>query len=180
MPLVLPDGAPYPNAVVGWTGTIWQCLHVDAAGDLQVDVLDAAGLQGALQSIGTDRLIVRGEDQLQSFEGSLGAPRTAVISGAGGYVASLAVPANTVWVVTNIRTRDITSATTIHLFSLFRVATGYGFHENAAAFAPAARSYYHGWIWMVTDDVVRVDFVGGLAGDSCEVTLTGFYFTRET
>jgi len=170
---------PSPRTALFWNGTAWQWALVDAAGRLQIDVVDAAGLQDALQSVATDRLIVRGEDQLFSFRERLGSTRTAAISGAGGFIASNPVPAGRVWKVTNIHASDLTSPTTSHAFAIQRGAATYYFNQNTAAFAIGEGSFYNGEVWLEPTDVVRVWFTGGLGADNCIVTLTGYEMTKE-
>lgn len=157
MPRVEPYHAPYPNAIVGWTGAIWHCLSVD----------------------GTGRLQVRGEDQLFSFGGVLAVTRTVAISGAGGYVDSVPCDAGEIWGVTNVYANDLTSPTTRHAYDLRHNGAAYGIGEVVAAFAAGVGTYWSGWVWLDSADVIRVYFVGGLAGDSCIVRLVGYRMTLE-
>lgn len=101
---ILPSNAPRPVSVLGWDGTRFRVFTLDAAGQLQIDVLSNANLDGALQSVGTDRLQVRGEDQLFTINDFVeeflwsqnAAGNTEVVTGA-------LVPAGLVWIVTGIR-----------------------------------------------------------------------------
>lgn len=157
MPEVQPYDVPYPNAVVGWTGAIWHCLSVDGEG----------------------RLEVRGEDQHFSFRERLASVRTAVISGAGGYLDSNAVTAGRIWKVTNIHAVDVVTATTMHTYMVQRGANFWYFYEPRAALVAGVPSFYHGELWLEPIDTVRVWFTGGLVGDTCIVTLTGYEMTKE-
>ena len=200
MPDVLGD-PPSPRAAVFWNGTAWQWALVDAAGHLQLDVVTSglpAGaataaaqalalaqlqliedMRDALQSVATDRLIVRGEDQLFSYKGTLHEFRAAAISGADGYVDSQPAPAGEIWVVTNIVARDRTTATTEHEHQLFHDGGEVRFGHVLAAMAADIFSYWSGWIWLDPSDTIRVYFLGGLAGDTCHVHLTGYIMTLE-
>jgi len=200
MPDVL-GSPPSPRAALFWNGTAWQWALVDAAGNLQIDVLTSGlpagaatlleqqtqttalqlidNLVAALQSVATDRLKVRGEDQLHSFAGVLGQSRNAVISGAGGYVDSQPCAAGQIWVVTGIVATDRTSATTRHEYHLFHNAVLYPKAERVAAFAVLGPSFWDGWVWLDPSDVIRVYFTGALAGDSCDVHVTGYTMTLE-
>ncbi len=64
MPEVLPDHVPMPRAVIGWDGTRYRAFAVDAAGHLQLDVLSNVNLDGALQSVSTDRLLTAADTEL--------------------------------------------------------------------------------------------------------------------
>jgi len=139
-----------------------------------------AKLETALQSVATDRLVARGQDQLFSFKGVLAKPRSAVVSDAGGYIDSDPCPAGEIWCVTNITAYDRTSPTTEHRFQLNHNGVRYGFGHEAAAFAAYDASYWGGQRWLDPDDTVRTYFIGSLLGDTCDVVLTGYIMTLET
>ena len=201
MPEIIPNHVPSPRTLLAWDGTAYRPITIDAAGHVQVDVLTSglpAGaataanqalilaqvqaiedLTHALQSINTDRLQVRGMDQLFSYKNSLISQTTGPISGAGGFYASDTPPAGQVWKVTNVYAVDWTTATTVHGYLLFRGAANYNFEELVAAFPAATPSTYHGEIWLHPGDVIRVWFTGSLAGDSCTLGLTGYAMTLE-
>ena len=120
MPEVL-GSPPSPRAALFWNGTAWHWALVDAAGHLQIDTVTSAlpagaataaaqalalaqlqlieDMRDALQSVGTDRLIVRGEDQLVSWTRPLVNRVFGAISGANGYKDSGTPPAGQVWKV---------------------------------------------------------------------------------
>jgi len=201
MPEVL-GSPPSPRTALFWNGTQWQWALVDVAGHLQIDTVTSAlplgaataanqiiinttvGLvaliRNALQTVDTDRLIVRGENQLHSFGGRLGEVKAGIVSGAGGYYDSDTPPAGTVWVVTNITAVDVTSATTFHQYQIIKAGDDPIFHGVTSAFGAGVLSHYNGWLWMVPDDIVRILFVGSLAGDTCQVHLIGHVMTLET
>jgi len=201
MPEVL-GSPPSPRTALFWNGAAWQWALVDAAGHLQIDTLTSAlpagaataanqviinttvGLvaliRNALQTVDTDRLIVRGENQLHSFGARLGEVKTGIVSGAGGTFDSDTPPAGAIWVVTNISAVDVTTATTGHQYTLIKVGDDPTFYTEIAAFVAGAFSYYHHWLWMVPGDIVRILFVGSLAGDTCQIHLAGYTMTLET
>lgn len=202
MPQILPEHVPMPRCVIGWDGARYRAFAVDAAGHVQVDVV-ASGLpagaateatlasadaylalialiRNALQSVDTDRLIVRGEDQLFSFKGVLSQKDDAVISGANGYSESGVVPAGEVWCVTTIAAYDRTSATTRHVYVTRRNGVVLAIGENIAALAADKPSFWSGWTWLDTDDRIRVYFTGGLVGDNCRIETQGYKMTKET
>ena len=164
MPEILPYDAPFPNAVLGWDGTAYRVFTVDAAGQLQIDVVASglpagaataanqaiiAGNQGtmitalqlldnlynALHSVNTDELVVRGEDQLFSYLGNLRDYTLAAISGAGGYIDSGVVPVGEIWVITTVVAHDATSPTTRHRGATFEPAQAVLFYTQLQAFA---------------------------------------------
>ena len=201
MPEIIPNHVPSPRALLALDGTAYRPITIDAAGHVQIDVL-ASGLpagaataanqalilaqvqliedlRNALQSVATDRLKVRGEDQLFSFKGVLANTRNAVIFGANGYVDSQPVPANTIWCVTNFKAFNNTSPTTAHIYELNHDGARYGFGDEVAAFAAGDPSYWSGFLWLDPSDTIRVYFTGGLVGDTCYIVLTGYIMTLE-
>ncbi len=179
MPEVLPKHAPVPIAVIGWDGAAYRVFALDATGRLNVNVLANLGLDDALQSVATDRLIVRGEDQLHSFKAALGVRTSGVVSGANGYFDSAPGGAGYVWVVTSVAAKDATSPCTA-IEMLTRVGASNFRFSNTMIALPANQ-----WFtiqcekWLDPTDLIRIYFRGSLAGDSCEVEITGHYFTLE-
>jgi len=201
MPEILPAHAPYPKAVIGWDGTVYRVFSVDAAGQLQVDVI-ASGLPAgaataanqalilaqvqaiedlthAQQSIATDRLIVRGEDQLFSFQNVAAGGVTAVVGGVPLYITGPVVPAGEVWVLTNVKAVDRTSATTGYDLGLLHNAVNRWFAGETRAIAAGQRSYWHGHVYLDPGDAIRFYPAGAIAGDQCNVTVTGYIMTLE-
>jgi len=198
---IIPPGAPAPKSVLGWDGTHFYVLRVDATGHLQVDVLTSAlpaggataahqvtqitalqlidDLRNALQSVATDRLRVRGENQLFTFKGVLAVSVLGYISGAGGYIDSPAVPAGEIWAVTTIVVYDNTTATTRIAINTHHDAANYVIYDVLSAFAIGQRLCWGGDIYMDVGDVVRAYFTGGLVGDYCGVHVTGYRMTAE-
>ena len=201
MPTVNPPKAPMPRALLGYDGTDFYVLRTDATGHLQIDVLTSAlpagaataanqdteitalqlidNLYNALQSVATDRLRVRGENQLFSFKGVLCVARASGISGAGGYGDSDAVPAGEIWVVTTVSAGDSSSATTQHRFFNRHDGTDARFYTRVATIPAAEHSTWGGLTTLDEGDIVRAYFIGGLAGDTVRVELTGYRMTLE-
>jgi len=201
MPEIIPNHVPSPLTLLAWDGTAYRPITIDALGNVQVDVLASAlpagaataalqalilaqvqtieDLTHALRSVNTDRLVVRGADQLFSYNTSLLNRTVGVISGAGGFLASGSPAAGLVWKVTNVRAVDRTSATTAHEYVIFRAATTYDFEEVVAAMPALTNSFYHGEVWLEAGDLIRVYFAGGLVADTCWVELTGHVMTKE-
>lgn len=192
---------PSPRTALFWNGTAWQWALVDAAGHLQVDTVTSGlpagaataaaqalalarlqvidNLVGALQSVNTDALQVRGEDQLVSVKAGLWSLRSAAISGANGFVDSNPVGAGEYWKVTVICCFDSTTANTAHYWSVVHDGVAYWIGHDIHAFAIAERDNWRGEVWLDPEDFVRCNFVGGLAGDSCTVVLCGHRMTVE-
>jgi len=200
--LLLPAPGGHPRLCYGWDGTDWRAMHLDAAGNLQVDVLASAlpagaataanqviinttvGLvaliRNALQTVDTDRLIVRGEDQLFSFKGVLAVEESAVISGVNGSINSDACPAGEIWVVTNVTAADVTTATTEISFMVVHNGTPVLFANTRRAIAIAEYVGWSGHVYLDEDDYIAAAFAGGLALDQCRIRLTGYRMTVET
>lgn len=139
-----------------------------------------AHLQETLESVHTDRLLVRGMNQLFSFKGSLKQIETDTISGAGGYLDSDTPPAGEIWRIFNIGAVDITTATTDHRLRVFVAPTSHALLDDDTGWGANARSYHQLDVWLHPGEVIRVYFVGGLAGDTCQVNLLGYIMTLET
>jgi len=146
----------------------------------QIDLLTSIGqLVLALRSMDMDRLMVKGEAQLWNYAGSLASTREAIISGANGYVESNAPPAGQIWCVQHIVTKDATSPTTAHDVRYNRAGTIANIDLQTRAIAANEKLYFHQPVYLDPGDVLRVVFVGALAGDSCRVDLQGSIMTLE-
>jgi len=202
MPEIIPDHVPSPRTALFWDGVAYRPGHIDAAGDLQIDVLSSVmdplaataaaqalalaqlqlieDLRDALQSVATDRLIVRGEDQVFSFKGVLASSRTMLLTAPDGNAESNPVPAGEIWCVTDVGLVDNTTANTRRDYTLLHDGVGYLFAETRVALAVGQFSYQRTWKWLDPGDEIYASFVGGLVGDSCIVVLTGYIMTLET
>jgi len=202
MPETLPDHVPSPRTLLAWDGTAYRPLTIDAAGHLQLDVVTSglpAGaataaaqalalaqlqliedMRDALQSVATDRLIVRGEDQLFSFDKVLGERTDGLISGADGFFDSAIVPAGEIWVVTTVAARDNTTGVTVIVMAQRHNGADAVIHEGRKAFAVGEWSSWSGLTTLDVDDLIRVYFTGGLVNDHCYVDLSGYVMTLET
>ncbi len=161
-PFLADDGVtrvspPSPRTALFWDGTHWHVPRVDDHGRVQV----------------------RGEDQLFSLKGLLVSRRAAVISGAGGFVDSATCPANEIWIVTTISVSDDTSPTTEHYADNRHPWATARINTDTQAFAAGQRSEWSGHTYLGHNGTIRANFVGGLAGDTCTVDLTGFIMTEE-
>jgi len=136
-------------------------------------------LRGPLASIATDHLQVRGQNQLFSYKGSLGAITTTVISGTNGYCWSAQVPADEIWHVTNVSTTDQTSPTTLHEHRAYVAYVGHYFGQVRAAIPANERVHWSGSLWLDPLQQIRTYFAGGVIGDTCEIILTGSIMTLE-
>jgi|GEM_PF-2581474 len=201
MPEIIPNHVPSPRTLLAWDGTAYRPITIDAAGHVQIDVLTSGlplgaatalnqtfviaalqridDLQHALQSVNTDALQVRGEDQLWSYNSPLGAFTGGAISGADGFFDSPTPPAGQVWVVTTVRTVDNTSPTTSHFYRKSSAGWWAWFHQVVQALAAGTNTFFNGWLWLEPGDVVQVHYYGALAGDTCGIDLTGHIMTKE-
>jgi len=202
MPETLPGHVPSPRTPLAWDGTRYRPIHIDALGNVQIDVVASvlpAGaataahqvtqtaalervddLQGALQAVALARLLVRGMDQLFTLKGVLSAGRVAAISGAGGFLDSQTVPAGEYWIVTTISVADNTTPTTHHYVDNRHDGVNVRIYDELRAIGAAERTQWGGHVYLDPGDTVRAWFVGGLGGDSCVVDLNGYRMTLET
>jgi len=180
MPEILPDHVSSPRTALFWDGTAYRPGTIDAAGHIQIDVLGNANLDGALQSVATNRLIVRGEDQLFSLKEPLYDHRSAGCSAIDGYLNSNVVPANTIWVVTRIASRNTTRATTEHRYEVNHNVVFYQIGKETGAFAAGVNVYEPCRIVLGPNDYLRVYYIGALLGNTVSVTAIGYQMTLET
>ena len=202
MPQVLPTHVPAPRCVIGWDGTVYRAFAVDDSGHIQADVLSStlpAGaataahqltmitalqliddLRNALQSVATDRLKVRGEDQLFSFRGVLAVLTHDNPSGANGYIGSPAAPAGQVWVVTAMTVLDVTRALTGVEFNLYHDGVTYAFGAVYRAIAASEPVPWSGHVYLDAGDTIRGYMTGCQAGDDCSMYCLGYRMTAET
>lgn len=137
-------------------------------------------LRAALESVATDRLQVRGSDQLISFAGVLSNAVSTAISGAGGFVASGAVPAGKLWKVTGISARDDTTAPGKVRITAYHDSVAYMLEEVPTGLAANDWTSWDGEVWLDVSDTIRVYFASGLAGDNCRVEIHGMIMTAES
>jgi hypothetical protein len=191
-----------PRALLGYDGTNFYVLKVDSDGHLQVDVLSSAlpsgaataanqasmvtalqlidDLQKALQSVATDRLVVRGEDQLFSLKGVLAVSTSGNPSGANGYIESPAVPEGEYWVVTNVVIRDNNTALTSVRFRLRHDGNEYDFGGVTKAVVAGECVPWNNVMYADESDTIRAYLAGCAAGDTCYIWVTGHRVTVES
>ncbi len=180
---ITPYGVPRPAGMLGYDGTDFPAVRVDADGHLQIDVLALTtaleDLLHALKSVNTDQLQVRGQNQLISYLASLYDESYGNPSGAGGYRDSAAVAAGQVWHVTSVVVHDATRALTGYSVSQYIGAHNYWF--AGATVAIGAGAYYQVLtdIWIPAGGKIRCYFVGSLAADTVGLWVSGHTMTKE-
>lgn len=170
----------YVSAVLGHLHEASMSDFLDLLTECRDFLSDLTALTDALQSVDTDRLQVRGSDQLISLKAGLWQLRTAVVSGANGYVDSPVVGAGEFWIVTTICSFDSTRPTTGHYWAVVHDGTAYWIGHDLRPFATAERDNWRGVTYLDTGDYIRCYFTNSQAGDSCTVVLTGHRMTVET
>lgn len=198
---ILPRQAPVPRSTLGWDGTDFRVLTVDASGHLQIDVLSSAlpagaataahqitmitalqlidDLRAALQSVNTDALQVRGENQLFSLKDIYQEIQDKAAAGAGNNTETYAtVPAGEIWCINHIYACDLTSAITrINI----KVWDGVNSYNIIRYQGPAAneQAVWTGNLYMHEDDKIVITFVGCTAGDILQSTAFGYKMSVE-
>jgi hypothetical protein len=184
MPKIIPLTIFNPRSLLGYDGTDFRMVKIDTDGQLSVVVdnqlTDLANLLNALKSVNTDKLQVRGSDQLISYKGRLCSEKGGAISGNGGYLASAAVPADTIWHVTRLYGYNETTATTVHIWNVSFGNHNYPFYRQAASFGTSIPSLCECDLWLVEGDVIRLYFTGGLANDTCRLWVHGHTMSVES
>ena len=177
---ILPPTAPMPRSFLGWDGTRFRVFTLDPLGHLQADVLSMPDLGRAFHSAGEDRLVVRGEDQLHSYQDTLDIHVTGDLTEVDGYLESGAVGAGDVWVITNIILENEDAGLTATRWCRVSGGVVYCFGCETRAIPAAERLCWHSWEWAKEDDTIRGQFVGGGIGDTCHMWITGHVMTKET
>jgi len=189
------------RVLAGLFGATWKALDVDTDGHVQVDVLSGGGgtsdataakqdimitslqliddLRNALHSVGTDRLIVRNEDQAFSFGDKLLDHQSNVDTDAGvNDLLSTVVPAGEVWVVTNVTAQNtVTVCSSIYLHL-------YDSGEVAALLRKAAPTILEGVAWsghvyMVPGDRILARFEDCVLHDLIYLETAGYKMSLE-
>ena len=198
MPEVLGD-PPSPRTALFWNGTAWQWALVDAAGQLQVDVI-ASGLplgaataanqvtmitalqliddlRNALQSVGTDRIQVQGEDQLLSID-DVYIEQVFDLNAAVGAntLTGSGVPAGSYRIITQMAAYNTVSATT----DIYLTATHNGTAmrvRHVQTLIVNQTADWQGMIVLDVDDVVSATLAGCVAGDDIYFDVFGYVMT---
>lgn len=201
MPEVNPEGVPRPIAIIGWDGTRYNVIGIDNAFHVQVDVIAsalAAGaataanqvlmnanliliaeLRDALQSVDTDRLIVRGEDQLFSFKERIAEQVSLTVHAGGNQNLEIGpVPANEVWIITSMLAIDETSAITAIRMGM-QTAAGLMVARRAETVPMLTPVEWSGHAYAENPDTVRARFYGTAVNDTLVFWIIGYVMTKE-
>jgi len=136
-------------------------------------------LTHALQSVATDRLRVRGSDQLHSFKGVLALRGVFSLSAPNGSQTTAAVPAGEIWYVTTIVAANLTRAMTQLLISTLHDASEVDIYSETRAIAAGERPSWSGLTILDESDTILAYYIGGQAGDLIILSITGFRMTPE-
>ena len=168
------------RVVKGPAGT-WGLEVTDTAQDqVAIHGRTPAGAQYQLRVDTSGRASVRGEDQLFSFQGVLAVQTHGNPSGADGYIASPAVPAGQVWVVTAVTVRDLTRALTAIRFDAYHDGGDYVFGAVSRAIAASEPVPWSGHVYLDAGDAILGYMTGCQAGDNCQIWCVGYRMTAET
>lgn len=198
---IIPDHTPYPRACLWWDGIDWRPGTIDAAGHPQIDVLTSglpAGaataanqatmitalqliddLRNALQSVNTDAIQARGENQLFSYREPLVAVGNLVTPGAGDYNVDLAgCTAGQVWVVTTIMAINTVSVCTwIGLINRTGAVSYFLKRDDSPTITEGIS--WAGHTYLENPDFIRARFIGCGGADNLSVYVTGYRMNKE-
>lgn len=133
-----------------------------------------------IQTDAKGRLIVRGENQLFTFKDTFELIVNTPLSGAGGYMASGAVPAGEIWVITAATAIDVTGATTRISFARRSGVWAYTFGGERGPIGVSDMVFWSGHEYCKEDDLLWTYFIGAGAADVCYAYFTGYIMTKET
>lgn len=133
----------------------------------------------ALKADLTETQPVRGKDQLLSYKQPLKSGIRGIVSGANGWVDS-ASPANgLVWAVTQVAIRNRDNPFTSTVMRVWDTVDSYYFLKDHTWGEALEWTGFPCNVYLEHDDVIRVNFVGCLIDDECDVDLTGHVMTKE-
>lgn len=198
---IFPREAPYARAILGWDGTDFRVPVVDVAGHLQIDVLTSAlptgsataanqatmitalqlidNLINALQSVNTDALQVRGENQLFSIKDVYQERVVNLNTGAGNNnLAFTLVPAGEIWIVTNGAGLNLTSA--ISAIDFFTRVGGTDYRATRLLSPAIGQALnWAGHLYLAEGARVKFTFLGCNAGDTISAFVHGYKMSKE-
>ncbi|MBA7474245.1 hypothetical protein ES707_09593 [subsurface metagenome] len=202
MPEIIPDHVPSPRTLLAWDGTAYRPIHIDALGNVQIDVVASALpagaateatlasadaylalitlIRNALQSVETDRLIVRGEDQLFSYKEAYHSRTRHDKVGAGNWLLDCPVVGpGEIWKLTSIFAYSRTAVCTSVTVAVLVGATEYEFHHEPT---PVAFVGNPGpcEIWLDAGERIRATFIACGAAEVLICDLNGHVMTLET
>ena len=198
---IFPSQAPYPKACLGWDGTDFYVLAVDNTGKLQVvaTLTPPAGgwataanqatmitalqliddLRNTLQSVNTDALQVRGEDQLFSYKSDYN-ERILEGDATAGFnsLYGSAVPAGEIWVVTTLVTyNDKTACSTV---DVGKQESGIDYIAKTIISAEVREACcWAGHIYLASGNKVWARFGGCNIGDDLYFYAMGYKMSKE-
>ena len=168
------------RVVKGTVGT-WGLEVTDAEQDqVAIHGKTAAGAQVQPRVDASGRASVRGEDQLFSFRDVLAVRTHGNPPSADSYIASPAVPAGQVWVVTAITVVDLDRALTAVGFVLYHNDVDYTFGSVNRAIAARESVPWSGHVYLDAGDTIQGYMGGCQAGDNCWIRCVGYRMTAET
>jgi len=124
-------------------------------------------------------LIVRGEDQLYSIKAPLAQVTSETLTAAEEWVVGAACPANELWKVTNITLRDMTRATTGHIYGGIVAGIGVTLGSDIRDLPIESPSQWRGEIWLEEGDYIQGAMFGSQADDECYLYVVGHRMTLE-
>lgn len=157
---ITPVYIPKPVGILGYDGTDFYAVKVDAAGNLVLGSKLESG------------------DQHMGFKATVNLGTQATISGANGYIETTAVPAGEIWVLSRILARDSTTATTLHEYQTNDGAAQLRFSVQRGTFGISYVTETVGLVYLSAGDKVRVTFTGGAANDTCVIWVHGYSMTK--
>ena len=176
-------------------------LTVDADGHTQVDVLTSAlptgaatsakqdtmitalqlidDLRAALACVATDKLKVKGEDQLFGFKDQLLIQVTTAATAAGMTIVTDAVPAGEIWEVTHVSARNNTRAAPTVLVGIKLDAATYYWFQSGSTVGVGVPFGFAGHMCLKAGNRVAVYIGSCTVDDALEMNVNGMTMTKE-
>ena len=166
---------------MGYDGGAWVALHVNAAGNLQTDILSSALPVGAateatLANLHVDVDSLRGQTDVipMNYHSQWRKRYSRVVDAGQDYVDSIVVPVGLVAVVTNLNMWTNNAGTTVVIASVRDgVDTTFAYRDGA----PAANVPYGwtGFLYLNAGDYIRFDPTGCPIGGTVYGDVSAYY-----
>lgn len=177
---IFPRHAPHPTAVLGYDGTNFYVLNVDADRHLQIDVLTSGLPLGAATAANQATLLSRVPDVLFNFHDNLRERYIDPAAGSDDHVEYSAAPsAGEVYVVTAVFAQDLTRDIDHIQMGVLQA----GVHTHVARYVPTAIAdpfQWTGHLYLIPGCQIYCIFQGSLINDVLHLYVHGHKMLNET
>ena len=136
-------------------------------------------LRAALASVATDKLKVKGEDQLFGFKDQVLIQVTTAATAAGMTITTDSVPAGEIWEITHVSARNNTRAAPTVLVGIKLDAATYYWFQSGSTTGAGVPFGFAGHMCLKAGNRVAVYIGGCTVDDALEMNVNGLTMTKE-